>query len=154
MSSPTKNTKPTISNIDSPPPPLLTSNKVTVKCHCGRIKIDLPGPPDQVKECRCSLCYRYGALWTYFQDENEVTITADEPGAKSYEREDGNKFAGFYHCAHCGCLTHWWPTKEGEAERKKNPAGRSAVGVNCRMLPPGMIEGIKRIVAREGDFRV
>lgn len=136
----------------SPSSILPAPKKVTATCHCGRIKVDIPGPPNKVKECRCSLCYRYGALWTYFQDTNEVTITADEPGVKSYEREDGNKFAGFYHCAHCGCLTHWWPTEKGEAERKKNPAGRSAVGVNCRMLPPAMIEGAERIIARDGDF--
>lgn len=137
----------------SVPFPIADNEKVTATCHCGRVSVEMPGRPKMVKECRCSLCYRYGTLWTYFQDQNDVTITTKAPGLKPYVRADGNGFAAFYFCAHCGCLTHWLPTEKGDEERRKNPAGRSAVGVNCRMLPPKLIEEAERIIARDGEFR-
>lgn len=45
-----------------PPKP----GQTTARCHCGRISLDLPAPPQKINECRCSVCYRYGALWGYY----------------------------------------------------------------------------------------
>jgi hypothetical protein len=49
-------------------------------CHCGRITIALPRSPEELNECRCSLCYRLGALWAYYpRDEVAVTATTCSP---------------------------------------------------------------------------
>lgn len=169
-------------------PKVIDLNKVTATCHCGRISVEMPSAPSKINECRCSLCYRYGALWTYFHmDAVRIRANIPEPAPpsnpetipktygpkdldqgrghhrdhlQSYIRSDtadcGN--IGFCFCNNCGCLTHWAPTEEGmrhmlEDYEKKGPeAPRPKVGVNCRMLPPRMLEGVERRMGKVGDY--
>lgn len=56
-----------------PPAPEPNQQQVTAKCHCGRVSLELPAPPRKINECRCSVCYRYGALWGYYR-RDEVNI--------------------------------------------------------------------------------
>jgi hypothetical protein len=116
-------------------------DKITASCHCGRVKLELPAPPTQVNECRCSICYRYGALWAYYP-RDDVLIVADEPGTRAYVRKDGDAkgIIGFYTCAHCGCMTHWGAQPEHDLAR---------MGVNTRMLPESMLEGVERKIGRK-----
>ncbi|KAI0426172.1 hypothetical protein F5Y09DRAFT_72501 [Xylaria sp. FL1042] len=44
-------------------------------CHCGRIAIALPSPPEDINECHCSVCYKLGAMWAYYPRE-QVAVTA------------------------------------------------------------------------------
>lgn len=130
-----------------PEPP----DKPVATCHCGAVKVELPWPPTKVNECRCSVCYRYGALWTYFR-LNEVNVTTSGSSTlRRYVREDGDGDIAFYCCSNCGCLTHWLPTVTGLEVAVK--AGRApGVGVNCRMFPPKMLEGLERKTGRENEF--
>jgi hypothetical protein len=34
-------------------------------CHCGAVVLELARRPRTLTECNCSICRRYGALWTY-----------------------------------------------------------------------------------------
>lgn len=126
----------------SPPNP----DKMVASCHCGRVKIELPSPPTKVNECHCSLCYRYGALWAYYP-RDDVLVTAEEPGLRSYVRQDeGAKGTiGFYHCGHCGCMTHWWV----QPEHIKPDPDWAEMGVNTRMLPESVLEGVEREIGWE-----
>ncbi|KAI1125369.1 hypothetical protein F5Y10DRAFT_247268, partial [Nemania abortiva] len=47
-------------------------------CHCGRITVALPRPPEDINECHCSVCYKLGALWAYYP-RDEVTVTTSSP---------------------------------------------------------------------------
>ncbi|KAB5547381.1 Mss4-like protein [Coniochaeta sp. 2T2.1] len=126
----------------SPPNP----EKLTASCHCGRVKLELPAPPTKVNECRCSICYRYGALWAYYP-RDEVLVTSEEPGMRSYVREDqGAKGTiAFYACNTCNSLTHWW----AQPEHVKPTPDWNRMGVNTRMLPESLLEGVERKIGRK-----
>jgi hypothetical protein len=70
-----------------------------------------------VTECRCSICYRYGTLWSYYKCE-DVSLTGP---TQIYER--GRKAIAFHRCVTCGCVMAWTPNVE-------HPES----GVNARML--------------------
>lgn len=82
-------------------------DKPVATCHCGAVKLELPEPPTDILECRCSVCYRYGALWTYFHLNQVNVSTSGTNSLRRYVREDGDGNIAFYSCANCGCLTHW-----------------------------------------------
>lgn len=135
-----------VSSSSSPLPSPLTAT-----CHCGRVTITIPTPPQRINECRCSLCYTYGALWAYYR-RGDVTVTtsADPPpgvSQVSYVRTDpaGDGDIGFYHCGHCGSLTHWWGVRD--TPRRKRLGPNSKMGFNCRLLPEKAIEGVERRVS-------
>jgi hypothetical protein len=43
-----------------------TPNPLTLTCHCGQTSITVPHKPKYLNECRCTVCYKYGALWGYY----------------------------------------------------------------------------------------
>jgi hypothetical protein len=103
---------------------------LTASCHCGEVKIELADKPDSLTECNCSVCYRYGALWAYGTVKT-MSVKAG-PDALSYYCR-GDKCIEFYHCRHCGCLTHY----ESVAMTSD-----SRIAVNARMLPPDDIKDV------------
>lgn len=167
--------------LPSPSPP--NPSQITASCHCNRITIHLPRPPTKLNECRCSICYRYGALWGYYpRDKVDVVINIPSPpssstgkkednGAvpllRSYVRTDGDDQGdiAFFFCGHCGCLTHWGLTEKGaeslrkgkeEAERVRDEdkeTDLSEFGVNCRMIRPSLLEGVEHKVGKFEDFQ-
>ena len=36
---------------------------IEASCHCGAVRLEIDSPPDEVTDCHCSICRRYGALW-------------------------------------------------------------------------------------------
>ena len=95
----------------------------TATCHCDNVRITIPELPAAATSCNCSLCRRYGTLWIYFTRE-QVSLQADPETLASYRW--GDRTIDFWHCTHCGCLTHYTSVDE-------NPGSRFAV--NARMLP-------------------
>ncbi|KAK9772855.1 putative CENP-V/GFA domain-containing protein [Seiridium cardinale] len=125
-----------------------TPQPLTASCHCGRVTLEIPSKPQDICECRCSICYRYGALWAYYK-RGQVTVTVSAepaPGVsqQSYVRTDegADGDIGFFWCGHCGCMTHWWkmgqdgPLDDAEAK----------MGVNSRMLPKHLVEIARRSI--------
>ena len=51
-------------------------------CHCGVVVITIPSKPDEILECQCTICRRYGAAWAYF-DPNDVTINVKDGASTS-----------------------------------------------------------------------
>ena len=39
---------------------------VEASCHCGSVSLEIDSPPEEVTECNCSMCRRYGVLWAYY----------------------------------------------------------------------------------------
>jgi len=95
----------------------------TATCHCDNVRITIPELPAAVTSCNCSLCRRYGTLWAYFTRE-QVSLQADPATLASYRW--GDRTIDFWHCTHCGCLTHYTSVDE-------SPGSRFVV--NARMLP-------------------
>ena len=107
-------------------------------CHCGRIQITLPSRPADLNECHCTVCYKYGAMWAYFDPETVDTKVSDGATLEGYIRsdEDSRRDISFNRCSHCGCMMTWRGVGKME--------GIKRMGVNCRMVPEEHVEGIAR----------
>lgn len=104
----------------------LNSDQVISSCHCGNVTLKLTHPPDQIRHCNCSLCQRYGVLWTYY-NKDDVTISHSE-NLDTYAW--GDKNVDFFRCHTCGCITHWLP-RDGT---------RRNMGINARLLEQNLLE--------------
>jgi len=91
-------------------------------CHCNAVRIRIPELPPSVTECNCSVCRRYGARWAYYT-RDQVELAAGTEALTAYSW--GDRTIEFFHCRHCGCLTHY-------ESAEKRADGRFAL--NSRML--------------------
>ncbi len=109
---------------DSPSP-------VKAACHCGAVKVTVPSKPQDINECQCTLCRRYGAAWAYYHPSN-VSITVS-PSTPTRQYVWGDREIEFHFCSVCGCVTHWkFIVESGE------------MGVNTRMMDPDAVRTINR----------
>jgi hypothetical protein len=99
-------------------------------CHCGRMRIEVAGPPEFLIDCNCSICRRYGALWAFYAlADSQITGMADADGYVWGERTITT-----FHCRHCGCVTHWEPLV---------PKPNAKFAINARLLDPALTQGIR-----------
>ncbi len=94
-------------------------------CHCGKVRIEIDTAPEEVTDCNCSICRRYGVLWAYYAP-TQVRI-AEAASTHTYRWDDHS--LAFHRCAECGCVTHWSAT---------NPT-HPRMGVNARLLAPEIL---------------
>lgn len=99
---------------------------IEVSCHCGAVKLGIQTAPEEVNECNCSICRRYGALWAYYAPA-QVQIIAAKGAMDCYCW--GDKSIGFHRCLDCGCVTHW------AAFDPHVPH----MGVNARLMAPEVL---------------
>ena len=90
-------------------------------CHCGAIRLTLRDEPVDAASCNCSLCRRSGGLWHYCHPDL-VTVEA----AEGVAYRQGDCMLDTWHCATCGCTTHWTAVDPGF----------SKMAVNLRMFEP------------------
>jgi hypothetical protein len=100
-------------------------------CHCGSIQIEVARKPSVLRRCTCSICRRYAALWAYCSRKT-ARVSSARGALRAYLW--GHRAIEFYHCGTCGCLTHYESGKQAKDSR---------IAVNCRMLSPDAIEGIR-----------
>jgi hypothetical protein len=98
---------------------------VNGSCHCGAVRISVPGAPEWLASCNCSICRRSGWLVAYYPDDGGVRV---EGATVPYVW--GDRMISLHHCPVCACGTHWESTGESY--------GR--VGVNARLLDGFAIE--------------
>ena len=99
-------------------------------CHCEAVQLEVRELPGAVTECNCSVCRRYGALWAYYT-RDQVRLRASDTALSAYSW--GDRTIEFWHCRHCGCLTHY-------ESIDKHARGR--IAVNARMLPLDVMESL------------
>jgi hypothetical protein len=99
-------------------------------CHCGAVRLTMPLPPDNLTECNCSICRRYGALWAYYSPQ-DVKITANQDATDIYMW--GDRTLQFHRCKTCGCLTHW---------SKVDPKS-DRMGINARLMDPTTVRSLR-----------
>ena len=87
--------------------------------------------PKSVTQCTCSICRRYGALW-FYRTRKTARVTRGSDVARAYSW--GDRGIEFYHCAICGCLTHYESVEKSDDSR---------IAINARMVSPQDIEGVK-----------
>lgn len=96
-------------------------------CECGAVRLTIAHVPTEVTDCNCTICRRYGALWTYCSPR-DVTITG---ATDVYTR--GEKSIQFHRCRTCGCVTHWAPVDKT----------LDRMGINCRLMEPSVLSGLR-----------
>jgi hypothetical protein len=99
----------------------------SASCHCGAVTLGLSRPPDDLTDCNCTICRRYGTLWAYFSPRDVAIAGATDAYCW------GEKKIEFHRCKACGCITHWSPVDRT----------RDRMGINARMLPPESLEGVR-----------
>jgi len=112
---------------------------LTASCHCGAIKIEVPGLPAEAKECNCTYCHRTGAVWGYYSPE-EVRITTAGEADRDYAPRGMNHH---HFCGQCGGNTHgftpdWASLYNNDGTLKpgmtQGVPERQIVGINLRMV--------------------
>ncbi len=90
---------------------------IRAACHCGAVRFSVAPAPAWVMDCNCSLCRRYGALWTYTKLAmpnlaTEATLLQGRADLTDYVW--GPRQSSAWRCRQCGCATHG--TVVGQAE--------------------------------------
>ena len=98
-------------------------------CPCGGVSIALAASPENLNSCNCSLCFRLGVLWGYF-DPKDVTITGE---TSTYRRDDIEAWIDTHFCPSCGATTNW---------AFIDPDRPPRMGVNMRLFGPEQLLGI------------
>jgi len=93
-------------------------------CVCGAVRLSISRAPDEVTDCNCTLCRRYGALWAYYSPK-DVTV----PSGLTDTFSRGPKLSHFHRCKICGCVTHW-SALDKTYDR---------MGVNARLMEPEVL---------------
>jgi hypothetical protein len=99
-------------------------------CHCGAVHWRFEGVPESATACNCTVCRRYGALWVYGREGEEIEISGE---TRTYAR--GDKDLNFHACPTCNCIVWWKPVRTGEDWLKR-------MGVNLRMADPEAVAAI------------
>ncbi len=99
-------------------------------CHCGRVRWRFTGEPDGATACNCSVCRRYGALWIYGHEGQEITVSGP---TKAYWRND--RHLDFNFCPECACVVSWTGNHRSED-------GRRRIAVNVRLAEPEAVADI------------
>lgn len=99
-------------------------------CHCGAVRWRFESTPDAATACSCTICRRYGTLWIYGHENEDVFVSGP---TKAYMR--GEKSLSFNFCPECGCVAYWRGL--GTA-----PDGRRRLAVNVRLAEPEVVADI------------
>jgi hypothetical protein len=93
-------------------------------CHCGAVRWRLAQRPDNATACNCTTCRRYGALWAYGFENQDIHLSGQ---TKVYAW--GRRKLGFHFCGQCGGLAAWLAIEAGAD-------GRRFGAVNLRLAEP------------------
>lgn len=92
-------------------------------CHCGAVKWQFEGMPESATICNCTICRRYGVLWSYGFEDRNVTVTGP---TTYYIRGDSIEF---HFCPQCGCVGYY-------RSLRLDVEGRRRIAVNLRLTEP------------------
>ncbi len=98
-------------------------------CLCGSLRWTLKDIPQSATACSCTACRRYGTLWAYGWEGEDITFSGK---TTAFIRGDS---LSFNFCATCGNVSHWWGLTVNEQ-------GKRRVAVNLRLTEPGPIEHV------------
>lgn len=79
---------------------------IKAACHCGAVRFEIAEAPTWVLDCNCTICRRYGALWSYYHGTDQAKLVTKPSRDATATYLWGDKAIGFYHCRICGCITH------------------------------------------------
>jgi hypothetical protein len=96
-------------------------------CHCGAVHWEFRGAIPDATICNCTVCRRYGVLWAYGYDGNDVHI--EDPSSALTVYICGSQKISFNFCKRCGNLVSW-------RSLRPNDRGLTRIAVNLRLAEP------------------
>lgn len=90
-------------------------------CHCGKVTWEFKSKIESITACNCTICRRYGALWAYGFQKEDVFVAGE---TTFYTRGSAIEF---HFCKTCGCITHY-------LAQKLDKDGRRKMVVNTRLI--------------------
>jgi len=99
------------------------------KCHCGAVSWQFDIQPEGATACNCTVCRRYGVLWIYDYEGENVRVFGE---TASYVR---GKAIEFHFCPKCACVSHW-------RAQTLNKQGRRRLAVNVRLSEPDTVAAL------------
>jgi len=79
---------------------------IKAACHCTAVRFEIDKPPAWLLDCNCTICRRYGALWTYYHGAGQaLLLRLPEPNLTETYLWNDHSIA-FHRCRACGCVTH------------------------------------------------
>ncbi len=99
-------------------------------CHCGGVHWRFDGTPGGATACNCTVCRRYGALWIYGHEGEDISVSGE---TRAYAR--GEAHLSFHFCPECGCVA-FWRSNHCDTE------GRRRIAVNVRLAEPEAVAGL------------
>lgn len=100
---------------------------LTGTCHCGAVHWAFDGTPVSATACNCTLCRRYGTLWIYGYEGEDITLTGDTASYMRADEHGDNLQIRF--CPTCGAVACW-------RAATPNDQGRTRIAVNARLADP------------------
>jgi hypothetical protein len=98
-------------------------------CLCGAVRFKFDNTPTGATACNCTACRRYGTLWIYGYEGDDVHV---EGTTRAYVR---GKALSFNFCGTCGCVVSW-------RGQRLEEDGRRRMAVNVRLAEPEVVAGI------------
>ena len=98
-------------------------------CLCGSVGWKLKQAPKSATACSCTACRRYGTLWAYGWEGDDVEFSG---ATTAFIRGES---LSFNFCPSCGNVSHWWGLT-------LNEQGKRRVAVNLRLTELGPIENV------------
>ena len=99
-------------------------------CLCGQLRWTFDGAPESATACNCTACRRYGVLWIYGYEGEDVALTGT---ARAYVR--GDRELEFLFCGVCGSVASWRALSTDED-------GRRRMAVNVRLADPEAVAAL------------
>ncbi|HUO21310.1 MAG TPA: GFA family protein [Caulobacteraceae bacterium] len=99
-------------------------------CLCGEVEWTFDADPGSATACNCTACRRYGVLWIYGHEGEDVALRGPVRG---FAR--GDKKLEFLFCPTCGNLAAW----RGLSTDKD---GRVRMAVNIRLADPDSVAAL------------
>jgi hypothetical protein len=99
-------------------------------CHCGAVRWSFDSVPDSATACNCTVCRRYGVLWAYGHENEDIRVFGP-----THAYAWSSRAIGFHFCPECGCVGYWRASAPGTD-------GRRRIAVNLRLAPPELVGAI------------
>jgi hypothetical protein len=104
-------------------------------CHCGRVRFEVQGAPDEVSECNCSVCMRKAYLH-WIVPRAAFQLVAGEDDLATYRFNTG--VAQHHFCRHCGVASFYVPRSNPDSI---DVNARCLDGVDVAVLPRRSFDG-------------
>ena len=101
-------------------------------CLCGQLRWRCDAEPESATACNCTACRRYGVLWAYGHDNEDIHVSGE---TRAYARVRETPSLEFHFCPQCGCVGYWRATRT-------NDKGRRRIAVNLRLAEPDAVAAL------------